>query len=94
MHLRFHIDPETDEPHIYSHGVDEREVEDVLRRPMEEIRGRGTSVIVTGQARSGRYLKVVCSPDDDGEGIFVITAYDLPPKQLRALRKRLRRRRL
>ena len=35
MNLRFYIDPETDAPHIYRHGVDEAEVEDVLRRPIE-----------------------------------------------------------
>lgn len=92
MYLRFYVDPQTDEPHIYSHGVDENEVQDVLSKPLEEIRGRGTSIIAIGQTRSGRYLKVIYSPDDDGEGIFVISAYDLPAKQLRALRRRLRRR--
>lgn len=93
MELRLYIDPDTDEPHIYGHGVDETEVQDVLNKPLEEIRGRGTSVIAIGQTRRGRYLRVIYSPDDDGEGIFVITAYDLPPRQLRAMRRRLRRRR-
>lgn len=44
-------------------------------------------------SNGGRYLKVIYSQDDDGEGIFVITAYDLPRRQLRALQRRLRRRR-
>jgi len=30
MKVRFYIDPETDAPHIYNHGVDEDEVEEVL----------------------------------------------------------------
>ena len=30
MDIRFYIDPETGYPHIYRHGVEEYEVEDVL----------------------------------------------------------------
>jgi hypothetical protein len=93
MNLRFHVDPETGQPHIYEHGVDEGEVEQVLRKPLEEIGGRGNSMIAIGQTRAGRYLRVIYSPDEGGDSIFVITAYDLPPRQLRALRRRLRRRR-
>jgi hypothetical protein len=33
MEIRFYVDPETGEPHIYRHNVSEEEVEDVLRRP-------------------------------------------------------------
>ena len=40
MNIRFYIDPETQMPHIYRHGVDEREVEDVLRQPGEDRPGR------------------------------------------------------
>jgi hypothetical protein len=91
MQIRYYIDPETGFPHIHSHDVSEAEAADVLRKPLEEIWGRGRSVIAVGQTRSGRYLRVIYSPDEDGEGIFVITAYDLPQKQLRALRRRLKR---
>ena len=91
MQIRYYIDPETGEPHIYAHDVDEAEAADIVRKPLEEIGGRGRSVIAIGQTRAGRYLRVIYSPDEDGEGIFVITAYDLPPKQLRALRRRLKR---
>jgi hypothetical protein len=45
-----------------------------------------------GKTESGRFLKVIYVPDDAGEGLFVITAYDLGPKALRALRRRLGRR--
>ncbi|MEA2736325.1 MAG: hypothetical protein QOE14_2776 [Humisphaera sp.] len=92
MELRFHRDSDTGLPHIYSHDVDEDEVVDVLRKPLEEIKGRRTGTIAHGQTRAGRYLKVIYVPDEGGAGIFVITAYDLPPRQVRALRRRLRRR--
>lgn len=39
--MRFFIDPDTGEPHIYAHGVEENEVEDVLFFPGEDRRGRG-----------------------------------------------------
>lgn len=94
MDLRFYIDPDTGEPHIHAHHVTESEVGEVLDKPLEEIRGRGGSVVAIGRTRAGRHLRVIYSPDDDGAGIFVITAYDLPARQLRALRRRLRRRRL
>lgn len=93
MQIRFHIDPDTGLPHIYGHHVFEEDVIDVLRKPLEEIRGRQNSIIAHGQTRGGRYLKIIYSPDDDGNGIFVITAFDLPAKQVRALRRRLRRER-
>ena len=40
-----------------------------------------------GQTEQGRYLKVVYVPDRE-DSIFVITAYDLGPKALKALRRR------
>ena len=33
MDIRYYIDPETELPHLYRHGVAEQEVEEVLRRP-------------------------------------------------------------
>jgi len=91
MNLRFYCD-ESGEPHIWGHNVSEAEVAEALYRPLYSRRGRGTSVIAIGQTRAGRYLKIIYSPDDDGDGIFVITAFDMPPKQIRALRRRRRRR--
>jgi hypothetical protein len=35
MRLRFYIDPETEGPHIYNHGVSESEVEQVLGKAGE-----------------------------------------------------------
>ena len=93
MKIRFYIDPETDEPHIYRHGVEEVEVEDVLGRPLEDRPGREGARVALGKTRAGRYLRVIYVPDPQPVSVFVITAYQLGPKALRALRRRLRRKR-
>ena len=92
MDVRYYIDPETEQPHIYRHGVDESEVEDVLRRPVEDRPGREGSRVALGRTRTGRYLRVIYVPDAVPDSVFVITAYQLGPKALRALRRRQRRR--
>jgi hypothetical protein len=43
-----------------------------------------------GQTRHGRYLRVIASIDWDGQGVFVITAFELRGKALKALRRRLK----
>lgn len=91
MNVRFHIDPETDEPYIYRHGVDEDVAEDVLRRPLEDRPGQDGARVAMGQTRAGRYLRVIYVPESEPESLFVITAYDLDPKPLRALRRRLKK---
>jgi hypothetical protein len=88
MELRFYIDPESGEPHIYKHNVSEREAEDVLRRAIEDRGGRDGARVAIGQTRAGRYLRVVYVPDPEPESLFVITAFDLTPKALRALKRR------
>ena len=91
MKLRFWINPETDLPHIYDHGVTEEEVRQVLSRSGEEFTGSDRSRIRLGQTGAGRYLQVVYVPDDVGDGFFVVTAYDLTPKAKRGYRRRQRR---
>ncbi|OGW13422.1 MAG: hypothetical protein A3G93_01605 [Nitrospinae bacterium RIFCSPLOWO2_12_FULL_45_22] len=91
MKLRFYIDPETSEPHIYRHGVDEDEVKDVLRRPGEDRPGCEGSRVAIGQTQGGRYLRVIYVPDPEPDSIFVITAYELKGKPLTAYRRRRRR---
>lgn len=39
MTIRFYEGPATGQPHIYAHNVTEREVEDVLSRPLEDRSG-------------------------------------------------------
>lgn len=93
MHLRFHLDPETQLPHIYDHGVTEEEVKEVLSSKGDDFRGRKESRICFGQTLVGRYLKVVYVPDEVGDGAFVVTAYDLRGNELKAFRRRKRRKR-
>ena len=92
MNIRFFRDPETRLPHIYNHDVDENEVEDVLLNPGENRAGRGRSRVVIGQTQAGRYLRVIYVPDPYPDSIFVITAYELTGRPLRAYRRRQRRR--
>lgn len=91
MNLRFYADPETDEPHIYRHGVTEEEVEEVLRHPGDDFPGRRDSRIALGATSGGRHLQVIYVPDPHTHGAFVITAYDLKGKALSAYRRRRRR---
>ena len=91
MNIRFYIDPETGAPHIYNHGVDEDEVEDVLRNPGEDRPGREGSRVAIGQTRGGRYLRVIYVPDPKPDSVFVITAYELKGKPLTAYRQRHKR---
>jgi len=91
MDIRFYIDPETGQPHIFDHGVTEDEVREVLRRPGEDRAGDEASRVAIGQTVAGRYLKVIYARDAVSAGVFVITAYDLTGKALKAFRRRRRR---
>ncbi len=92
MNIRFYLDPSTGQPHIFGHGVDADEVEDVLEAPGEDRRGRNGSRVAIGQTKAGRYLRVVYVPDPQSDSVFVVTAYELRGKPLLAYRKRRRRR--
>jgi uncharacterized protein len=89
MNVRFHTNPDG-EPHVHDHGVSEVEVYEALAAPLEQVRGRDESLVLIGRTLAGRVLKIIFVDAREGDGIFVITAYDLPPKQLRALRRRLK----
>ena len=91
MIVRFYIDSSTGAPHIHRHGIDENEVKDVLARPIEDRPGREGSRVALGQTKAGRYLRVIYVSDPVPESVFVITAYELGPKALKALRRRRRR---
>ena len=92
MRIRFYIDPQTGRPHIENHGVREAEVEDVLCKPGEDRPGRECSRVALGQTRAGRHLRVIYVPDPEPGSVFVITAFDLAGKPLKAYRRRSRRR--
>ena len=92
MEIRHYLDPETGLPHIYDHGVSEAEVERVLRRVGEDGPSSGSSRQAVGQTEGGRYLRVVYVPDEEGDGVFVVTAYPLSDREIKAYRRRKRRR--
>jgi hypothetical protein len=94
MKIRFYIDTETRLPHIYNHDVVEDEVEAVLHKPREDRPGKENSRIAIGQTEAGRYLRVIYVPDPEPNSVFVITAYELMGKPLKAFRRRTRRRKL
>ena len=90
MKIRFYIDPSTRLPHIYEHGVDEYEVEEVIQNPGEDrLSSKGTRIII-GQTFAGRYLRIVYKIKSNS--IFVITAYELKGKLLVTYKRRRRRR--
>jgi hypothetical protein len=93
VQIRYYIDPTTELPHIYEHDVSEPEVEGVLRRPQQILRGRGHSRVAIGQTEEGRYLKVIYVPDVAPNSVFVVTAYELGPKAKRALRRKRKKKR-
>ena len=90
MNIRFYIDPVTEAPHIYNHSADEEEVEEVLNNPGEDRPGREGSRVAIGRTYGGRYLKIVYVPDPVPNSVFVITAYELKGKPLKAYRRRRR----
>jgi hypothetical protein len=92
MQVRFYLDTDTGEPHIYRHRVSEAEAEDVLTRSIEDRAGRDGARVAIGQTRAGRYLRVVYVPDPEPDSVFVITAFDLGPKALRAFKRRRKKR--
>ena len=92
MDLEFHIDRETGLPHIYDHGVQEYEVEDILTdRHTEYQQSRDGLMSAVGQTRSGRYLRVIYREDRATGRVFVVTAYDLRGNARHAYRRRQRR---
>jgi hypothetical protein len=92
MEIRFYEDSDTGQPHIYNHGVTEDEVRQVLAHPGEDRPSTDDSRMALGQTRAGRYLRVIYVPDAEGESVFVVTAYELRGKPLKAFRRRRRRR--
>lgn len=92
MDFRYYLDPDTQLPHIYGHGIKEAEVEYVVQHPGEDIPGRDDSRQALGQTAAGRHIRVIYVPDPDADSVFIVTAYELTGKPLAAYRRRQRRR--
>ena len=88
MEIRFYIDPDTSLPHIFRHDVTENEVAHVLMRPGEDRPGKEGARVAIGQTMAGRYLRVIYVPDPAPDSVFVITAYELKGKPLKAYKRR------
>lgn len=88
MRIRFYVDGRTGMPHIHGHDVTEAEVEQALTTPGEDRPGAEGSRIAIGQTDSGRYLRVIYVPDPEPESVFVITAYTLEGRPLKAYQRR------
>jgi hypothetical protein len=59
MEIRYYVDRDSGEPHIYEHGITENEVEQILRGPGEDLPGTRDSRMKLGQTAAGRYLQVI-----------------------------------
>jgi hypothetical protein len=70
----YYRDPETGLPHLNEHGVTEPEAEWVLAHPAEDEACSGGSRQALGHTQAGRYLRVIYVPDEEGDGVFVVTA--------------------
>ena len=70
----------------------ESEVESVLLRPGEDRPGRDGTRVAIGRTPAGRVLRVIYVPDPSPDSVFVITAYELTGKPLRAYKRMARQR--
>lgn len=91
--VRFYVDPNSREPHCHRHGVTEAEVVQAMGARSEDRPGREGSRLAFGRTENGRYLRVIYVPEEEGESIFVVTAYELAGKSLWAFGRRRRRKR-
>ncbi len=92
MKVRYCLDPDTGQPHVYNHGIRELEVEQALSRVGEDRPGAERSRVAIGRTAAGRYLRVIYVPDPEPDSVFVVTAFELTGKPLVAYRRRRRRR--
>jgi hypothetical protein len=92
MEFRFYKDPDTGLAHCSGqHGIGEREVIEVLRKPGRRWRRNDGSLVAEGQTNAGRYLRVICREYERDGYTFVITAYDLTGKAKQAYRRKRKR---
>ena len=93
MGVRYYVDPDTGQPHTYGHGVDGSGGGGMDSGDASEDNAcSGGSRQALGMTAHGRCLRVIYVPDEEGNGVFVVTAYPLTGKQLQAFRRRQRKR--
>lgn len=92
MKVRYYIDPDTGQPHIYQHEVTESDVQSILEEPGEDRPGRDGSRLAMGQTTAGRFLRVVYVLDPEPGSVFVVTAFEPGRKTIAAYRRRRKKR--
>jgi len=90
MDVRFHLDPIPVCPTFTAWGHRGRGGS-ILRHPGQDRPGRDKSRHAMGQTSAGRYLRVIYIPDEIGDGVFVVTAWEMRGNELRSYRRRRRR---
>ena len=88
----FFIDAEAGDFHFAKHGISADDVLDALENAEIVQRGRDDTYEAYGQTRNGLWLEVIYV-ERGPMTLRIITAYTLAPKALRALRRRLRKKR-
>lgn len=91
MLVRFYIDPETERPHVEEHGVRPSECIEVLEHAGHDYMGDRGARIACGKTKGGRFLKVIYPEVPEENEVFVITACPLAGHELKAYRRRLRK---
>ena len=71
--------------------INKSEIKSVLKVPDKNRQEAEGSHVAIGQAKTGRCLRVIYVPDPLPDSVFVITAYDLSGKALKAYKRRRRR---
>ncbi len=89
--LRYYLDPESGEPHIFRHRVTEEEVEAIMHQPVEDRSGTGGTRVALGYTPEGRLLRIVYVIDSADQSRFIITAYPPALRAAHALRRRLKK---
>ena len=86
MQYKFYTDPETNEPHIFNHGVTEDEAIESIENKAEIKRSRKDSFVAIGRTAAGRTLKVVYVKKIDY--LLIVTGYEMSGRELKAFRRR------
>jgi len=82
LKLKFYIDTETNEPHIYKHEISEAEIVEFFQEIKYLERKRNDkSYEAFGRIHSNRFLHVVYRKEA-ADVFFIITAYDIEDKEL------------
>lgn len=82
MKVRFYLDPDTRNPHIFKHRVSEEETFAFFtNKQYFEFQRKDQSFEAFGKTLDGRLLQFAFRKERDGS-IFIITGYDIEDKEM------------